>query len=136
MVCAGWVGHPLVHTGSVSPGAGPTVFEIAFSRLYSCRGWGFFRAKFFSETYDKCFLAASGDISEAERMLNHVLMYDVFSHCTDQVSESIFLQVCNVIELAWRMVLKEKFPEKTFCVEAENSEQNYGPVITFYQVGR
>ncbi|MFW9078701.1 hypothetical protein ACOI9X_05380 [Pseudomonas sp. P2757] len=41
-----------------------------------------------------------------------------------------------MIELAWRMVLKEKFPEKSFCVEAENSEQNYGPVITFYQVGR
>jgi hypothetical protein len=32
------------------------------------------------------------------------------------------------------MVLKEKFPDKLFSVEVSNSDENYGPVVTFYQV--
>ncbi len=68
--------------------------------------------------------------------MNNVHVYELFEQCADDVSDSIFLQLRNVLAFSWGMVLKEKFPEKKFFVEVSDSESNYGPVITFFQVDR
>ncbi|WP_085690327.1 MULTISPECIES: hypothetical protein [unclassified Pseudomonas] len=97
---------------------------------------GVFLARNFSaEVFDSCLGLASGDLSKTEKLLNVVRVYDVFGQVVDNVPDDVFVQLCNVIGFAWHMVLKEKFSERVFCVEVSNSEQNYGPDVTFYQVG-
>ncbi|WP_252091242.1 hypothetical protein [Pseudomonas sp. MWU13-3659] len=76
----------------------------------------------------------SGDKSGVERMLNHTHLYDVFSGCGSSVNEAVFEQLSKVLAMSWRMVLKDRFPDRTFQVEAINSDQEYGPVVVFHQV--
>jgi len=94
----------------------------------------FLERNFSDETFARCMSLAYGDMAEAERLLNYVKIYDVFGQYGDGVSANVFLQLCEVIGFAWRMVLKEKFPDRFFNVEVSNSDENYGPVVTFYQV--
>lgn len=75
-----------------------------------------------------------GDIGAVERMLNHTHLYDVFAGCADKVDDVVFEQLCEIVALSWRLVLKDKFPERLFSVEVSNSDQDYGPVVTFFQV--
>ncbi|PAU59238.1 hypothetical protein [Pseudomonas sp. PICF141] len=75
-----------------------------------------------------------GDIGAVERMLNHTHLYDVFAGCTDKVDDVVFEQLCEIVALSWRLVLKDKFPNRLFSVEVSNSDQDYGPVVTFFQV--
>ena len=109
--------------------------KMLFPDFVVKEGGVFLARNFSTEVLDRCSGLASGDISKTEKLLNVVRFYDVFGQVAAGVSDDVFLQLCNVIGFAWRMVLKEKFPEKVFCVEVSNSEQNYGPDITFYQVG-
>lgn len=76
----------------------------------------------------------NGDTNKVEEIINHTHLYDVFGGCKGAVEDAIFEQLSEVIALSWRLVLKEKFPEKKFFVESSNSDQDYGPVVTFYQV--
>ncbi len=76
----------------------------------------------------------SGDKAGVERMLNHTHLYDVFSGCGSSVDEVVFEQLSNVLAMSWRMVLKAKFPDRRFHVEAINSDQEYGPVVTFHEM--
>lgn len=76
----------------------------------------------------------SGDKAGVERMLNHTHLYDVFSGCGSAVDEVVFEQLSNVLAMSWRMVLKAQFPDRSFHVEAINSEQEYGPVVTFHEM--
>ncbi|WP_225935533.1 hypothetical protein [Pseudomonas muyukensis] len=76
----------------------------------------------------------SGDKAGVEKMLNHTHLYDVFSGCGSSVGEVVFEQLSNVLAMSWRMVLKERFPDRRFHVEATNSDQEYGPVVTFHEV--
>ena len=109
--------------------------NMLFPDFVVAEGGVFLGRNFSDEVFDTCFALASGDLSKTEQLLNVVRIYDVFGQGARDVSDDVFLQLCNVIGFSWRMVLKEKFPEKVFCVEVSNSEQNYGPDITFYQVG-
>jgi hypothetical protein len=107
---------------------------LFFPTFVVSQGGVFLERNFSVETFARCLNLASRDMAEAERLLNYVKLYDVFGQYGDGVSHSIFLQLCEVIGFAWRMVLKEKFPDKLFSVEVSNSDENYGPVVTFYQV--
>lgn len=76
----------------------------------------------------------SGDKSGVEKVLNHTHLYDVFSGSGSSVDDVVYEQLSNVLAMSWRMVLKERFPGRRFHVEAINSDQEYGPVVMFYQV--
>lgn len=75
----------------------------------------------------------SGENALIEKMLNHIHIYDLFGNNADDVSDSIFRQVCNAMKCSWRMALKETFPEKIFIVESFDDDVGYGPSLTFYQ---
>lgn len=92
----------------------------------------FLERNFTKEVFDDRMAEAGGDISEVERILNYVHVYDIFGQCNEIVSESVFLQLSHMIAFSWRLVLREKFPGKRFRVEALSSEDYYGPVITFF----
>jgi len=68
-----------------------------------------------------------------EKVLNNIIMYDIFLHAGSDVPNVIFEQLCNVIRVSWRLTLKELFPHKSFIVEISNGNQDDGPSVTFYQ---
>lgn len=75
-----------------------------------------------------------GDLQATERMINHMHIYDVFEGCSEGVDDRVFEQLAEVIALSWRLVLREKFADKKFSVLVSNSDQDYGPVVTFFQI--
>lgn len=93
---------------------------------------------FLESKYDdgavECWLKQfDGDLRATERMINHTHLYDVFDGCSEDVDDRVFNQLAEVMALSWRLVLGSKFPERKFIVEVSNSDQDYGPVVTFYQ---
>ncbi|WP_236190330.1 hypothetical protein [Pseudomonas paraglycinae] len=109
--------------------------KVLFPDFLTCEGGVFLERNFASETF-AARMAEMHDIRKVEQVMNNVHVYELFEQCADDVSDSIFLQLRNVLAFSWGMVLKEKFPEKKFFVEVSDSESNYGPVITFFQVDR
>lgn len=75
----------------------------------------------------------SGEMPKVEKMLNNITMYDVFLHTGNDVSNVIFEQICNMMKISWRLILKELFPCRQFIIEVYLSTQDDGPSITFYQ---
>ncbi|MCK1069399.1 hypothetical protein OCJ35_04935 [Pluralibacter gergoviae] len=73
------------------------------------------------------------DPQRIEKVLNNVVMYDVFLHTGNDVSNIIFEQLCNVIKISWELMLKKLFPNKRFNVEINFGNQDDGPSVTFYQ---
>lgn len=92
-------------------------------------------AKNFDEnTFNVWFSQLNGSVSEVEKILNHTHIYDIFAGCPDDVEELVFEQLSEVIASSWRLILRDKFPDRNFVVEATCSEQQYGPIVTFFQV--
>jgi len=109
--------------------------KVLFPDFLTCEGGVFLERNFAAETF-AARMAEMHDIRKVERVMNNVHVYELFEQCANNVSDNVFLQLRNVLEFSWGMVLKEKFPEKKFFVEVSDSESNYGPVITFFQVDR
>ncbi|MFJ4605623.1 hypothetical protein [Pseudomonas atacamensis] len=107
---------------------------LLFPTFIVSEGGVFLERNFSQEAYARSVNLAAGDMAEVERLMNYVKIYDVFGQFGNGVSPRIFHQLCEMIGFAWRMVLKEKFPDTLFTVEVSNSDEDYGPVVTFYQV--
>ncbi|MEN1634588.1 hypothetical protein AAIH00_36440, partial [Pseudomonas aeruginosa] len=54
------------------------------------------------------------DIQSVERFVNHTHIYDIFSGCSEDVEDEIFEQLAHMLSLSWRLILKEKFPDRDF----------------------
>jgi len=94
---------------------------------------------FLENKYDidvvRCWLEKfNGDLHATERMINHMHIYDVFDGCSENVDDRVFEQLAAVIAFSWRLVLREKFSDRNFSVVVSNSDQDYGPVVTFFQI--
>ncbi|WP_411384038.1 hypothetical protein ACK3BK_07635 [Pseudomonas sp. L7] len=94
---------------------------------------------FLESKYDggvvRCWLDQfNGDVQATEKMINHMHIYDVFEGCSEDVDNRVFEQLAEVMAFSWRLVLREKFSDKKFSVVVSNSDQDYGPVITFFQI--
>lgn len=87
------------------------------------------------DIFSAWFEKLDGDVGAVERVMNHTHLYDVFAGCSDEVDDVVFEQLCEIVALAWRLVLRDKFPERLFLVDISNTDQDYGPVVTFSQVG-
>lgn len=91
-------------------------------------------AKYDSEIFSLWLSKYNGDVCAVEKIMNHTHLYDIFAGCSDDVDDVVFEQLAEVVALSWRLVLKDKFPESKFVVDVSNSDQDYGPTVTFYQV--
>lgn len=87
--------------------------------------WSQFTTKVFSEWFEKL-----KDISAVEKMLNHVHVYDVFGYA-EGVTEEEFLQVAILLQRSWNIALDTVFPNGHFDVTLSNSDQDYGPIVSF-----
>lgn len=94
----------------------------------------FLESKYDSDIVNRWFDQFDGSLRLTEKMVNHIHLYDVFDGCSEKVDERVFEQLADAVAISWRMVLGHKFPKKKFNVEVSNSDQDYGPVVTFYQV--
>lgn len=74
-----------------------------------------------------------GDISKVEEMMNHIHVYDVFGYAKDATDEE-FLQVAKLLQRSWAIALSTVFPNKKFEVTLQNSDQDYGPVVSFNRI--
>lgn len=74
-----------------------------------------------------------GDLHAVERMINHTHLYDLFDGCVEDVDDRVFEQLAEVLAFSWKLILENKFPDRRFDVKISNSEQEYGPVVTFCQ---
>jgi len=108
--------------------------RVLFPDFVVDRGGVFLSRSFEMDNASSWFETLLGDVRAVERLLNHTHMYDIFSSCSQGVSDEIFLQLADAVAVSWRLVLRDKFPEKNFSVEVSNTEQDYGPTVTFYQI--
>ncbi len=93
------------------------------------QGGVFLRSQFTEASFDQWFVELK-NLTAVERMLNHVHVYDVFGNA-DNATEEEFLQVAKLLHRTWDFSLSKVFPEHQFDVDIYNSEQDYGPTITF-----
>ena len=94
----------------------------------------FLESRYDAAIFDVWLEQLNGDVNAVERVMNQIHLYDVFSGTASDVGDVIFEQLADIFAVSWRLVLRDKFPEKKFSVEVSNTEQDYGPTIIFFQI--
>lgn len=74
-----------------------------------------------------------GDKRKIEENMNNTFIYEIFENFGETVSDVVYEEIAEIIRLSWDMILKKEIPEHKFIVKCIIDEQNYGPVVTFYQ---
>ncbi len=74
-----------------------------------------------------------GDVVEVEKVLNHQHVYDLFS-TRDEVSETSFEGVANLMAHTLRLALGFSFPKRRFEVFVSDTDQDYGPTVGFHSL--
>lgn len=77
--------------------------------------------------------AELGDLQAIERMLNHRHVYDLFS-ASDNISEASYAGVASLMGQTWGLSLKACFPDRRFKIEVSNTDEDYGPTLTFWSL--
>lgn len=108
--------------------------KLLFPDFVVIKGAVFLENRFSSDIFYCWLKQLNGDVHAVEKIMNHMHLYDVFGGSLDDVDDAVLAQLSEVIALSWRLVLKDKFPEREFSVEVSNTDQDYGPIVTFYQV--
>ena len=94
---------------------------------------GIFLKSQFSEAGFSEWIGKLRDISEVEKMLNHIHVYDVFGYAQDATDEE-FLQVAKLLQRSWTIALSTVLPNFRFDVTLRNSVEDYGPVVGFHRI--
>lgn len=94
---------------------------------------GIFLKTRFKEKRVSEWLEKLNDVSEVEKIINHTHIYDVFLYAKDATDEE-YLQVAKLLQRSWTIALATVFPNKMFDVTLHNSDQDYGPIVSFYSL--
>lgn len=86
----------------------------------------------FSDTRFLEWLRKLKDLSAIEKVMNHIHVYDIFGYSSESTDEE-FLQVANLLRRSWSISLAVSFPNYLFDVTLQNTDQDYGPVVSFYK---
>lgn len=62
-----------------------------------------------------------------EKFINHIHIYDIIGNVENE-NEDLFVSIGEYIESSWKLNLGNKF-----VVVFSNSEDDYGPTLTFYR---
>ncbi|WP_223484339.1 hypothetical protein [Pseudomonas sp. A-RE-19] len=108
--------------------------RLLFPDFFISQGAVILNAKYDHNVFVVWLEKFDGDVCAVEKIMNHTHLYDIFSGCADEVDDVVFEQLAEIVALSWRLVLKDKFPGIKFSVDVSNSDQDYGPTVTFYQV--
>ncbi|MEL6478866.1 MAG: hypothetical protein AAFR17_16165 [Pseudomonadota bacterium] len=78
-------------------------------------------------------MGETDDISQAERMINHTHVFDLFGYA-EEASEEEFILAARLLQQSWGIALARALPEARFDISLATSEREYGPVVTFCRV--
>lgn len=73
------------------------------------------------------------DKRKIEESMNNTIIYDVFGGFNGKVPDLVFEEIGKIIEHSWRITLRERIPDREFVVRYFHEEQDYGPIVTFFQ---
>lgn len=68
---------------------------------------------------------------EIELLFNHIHLWDVFSAIHYKDKSNIYEIIALQLRMSWEFSLKKCFPCREFEVLCSNTDQDYGPTITF-----
>jgi len=105
---------------------------IYFPDIFEFKKGFFLKDRISIKEYNIWLEKLNGNISEVEKIFNHIHVYDLFAHFTEDIEEDIFLQIGMQMKISWEMYLKHKFPENDFVIIFDDGKNDYGPTITFY----
>lgn len=115
----------------VHPDIASAVGRLLLPAFVEHEGGVFLKEGFSLEGYSK-WMAELGDLTAVEQMLNHQHVYDVFA--MERIPESSFEGIAKLMVQTLRLALNTCFKERRFNIELSNTEEDYGPVVTFYSV--
>jgi hypothetical protein len=76
----------------------------------------------------------AGNCQEIERVINHVHVYDLFTHSgTSGTALEALEYLAQVLMRCWECNLRETFPNRRFVLAYATEPEEYGPTITFFQ---
>jgi hypothetical protein len=72
------------------------------------------------------------NVKEIHKSWNRIILYDLFGDF-DGIDEKVYLEIGNWMERSWNNHFQSNYPELNITVEVDNSPQNYGVSVSFYQ---
>lgn len=82
--------------------------------------------------YQEISVQYKNDNKSIERAINHIYIYDYFAHCEDNIEDTIFESVGNLLKFSWQIYFNRIFSGKEIVIEYSNDSLEYGPTLTFY----
>ncbi|MBL1181578.1 MAG: hypothetical protein HND27_10775 [Bacteroidetes bacterium] len=107
--------------------------SLFFPKVIEVNGAIFLEKNYKPETYSLWVEKYGDDILTLEKMINHVHLYDIFAHCTDDIDDSVFENVGKTLQYSWEIYFKYMFPNKEIVVKYTNNENEYGPTLFVFQ---
>lgn len=106
--------------------------EIFFYDFVEFENCVFIESKFSEENYYHWKKKLVSKIA-VEKVINHIHVYDLFANCTDEVDESVFVDIGKRIRKILQLLLQSQYPNKNIIVEYLNDDSTYGSTVRFYQ---
>ncbi|MEO9898920.1 MAG: hypothetical protein ABJD13_10650 [Paracoccaceae bacterium] len=69
--------------------------------------------------------------AQIENLINHTHVYDLF-RSNSEFDERSFIELADLLATMWERALSIAFDDREFEVLATNSDQDYGPIVTFF----
>jgi hypothetical protein len=96
------------------------------------RGGVFLDFQFDEANVDNWVASLDGDALQAERVVNHTHLWDMFYRTSEDVPPRALTELGEILCRCWRHAAEEAFPDREFIVELENEPDDYGPTLYLY----
>lgn len=106
---------------------------LFFPRLIEVDNCLFLEANFNEANYTLWVEKYGKDRLSLEKTINHIHVYDIFSNCEDDVSDSTFEEIGKLLQSSWLNHFRQNYPSKAIVVDFVNNEKEYGPTLYVYQ---
>jgi hypothetical protein len=107
--------------------------SLFFPKIIEVNDSIFLEINYNLETYSLWKKELGEDRISLEKMINHVHLYDIFAQCTDDVDNSVFVNIGKTLQYSWINHFKQILPKKEIIVDYINDESEYGPTLYVFQ---
>jgi hypothetical protein len=85
------------------------------------------------ESFEGVWLELSKNVAAVEGMLNETHLYDLFPGLAGS-NDELLADFGRVMVQTWKSALAEQFPGRSFQVELDTREEQYGPTVSLYSM--
>lgn len=118
---------------NIHPEDALSVLALTNPAFVEVDGCVFLGNNFEADNHEKWRDQFEGDKYKLQLLINHVHIYDLFANCNDDVEDSVFEKVGEFLKCSYAHALKSLYPERVFVVSLSIGDEDYGPVLTFYE---